>query len=89
MGIAIANSDHVGATPQCTFEWITSGLNTRTKPMTTSSTWVAKSITASVTLSLVASWMPTMLSATSTMITIAPATMSAGFSRNGSQNTDR
>ena len=35
------------------------------------------------------SWMPTMFSATSTTITIAPPTMSHGFSRSGSEKTER
>ena len=89
IGIAIANCDHVGATPQWMLSAITSGLKTRMKPRITSSTCVAKSTTASVTLSFAASWTPTMFSATSTTMTIAPPTMSPGFSRSGSQKTDR
>src|SRR5574340_1356018 len=89
IGIEIAKFDHVGATPQWMFAFSVSGLKTRKKPRITSTTWVAKSITASVIESLAASWTPTMLSATRTAMTTAPPTMSHGFVLSGSQNTDR
>ena len=89
IGIAIARFDQVGATPQCTFEVSVSGLKTRTKPSRTSSTCVAKSITASPIESFAASVTPTTLSATSTTITSAPPTMSHGFVLSGSQKIER
>ena len=49
------------------------GLKMRTKPSSTSRSCVAKSTTASKMFSLAASWMPTMLSATSRTITIDAA----------------
>ena len=48
-----------------------------------------KSITASPIESFAASVTPTTLSATSTTITIAPPTMSQGFSRSGAQKIER
>ena len=59
------------------------------KPSSTSSAWVAKSITASSTLSLAASLTPTMLMATSSAITAAPTTTSHGFCFSGDQKIDR
>ena len=50
---------------------------------------MAKSTTASPMFSRAASWIPTMFSATRTTITIAPPTMSHGFSRSGSQKIER
>jgi hypothetical protein len=88
-GIEIARLDHVGATPQWTFPVNVSGLKTSTNPRITSSTWVAKSTTASVIDSLAASVTPTTLSPTRTTITIAPTTMSQGLVRSGSQKIER
>ena len=79
----------VGATPQWTFADSVDALKTSTKPSSTSSSCVAKSMTARMMLSRADSWMPTMFSATSSTITTAPPTMSHGFSRSGSQNTER
>ena len=88
-GIAIARFDHVGATPQWMLSTRISGLKTSTKPSATSSTCVAKSITASVIESRAASWTPTMLRTTSATMTTMPPTMSHGFSRSGSQKIER
>ena len=89
IGIAIARFDHVGATPQWTLSTSTCGLNTSTVPIRTSSTCVAKSMTARITESRAASWTPTMFSATSATITTTPPTMSQGFVRSGSQKIAR
>ncbi len=88
-GTAIARFAQVGATPQWTLSTRTSGLKTSTSPSATSSTCVAKSITASVIESRAASCTPTMLSTTRTTITTMPPTMSHGFSRSGSQKIER
>ena len=85
----MAKSLHVGATPQWMFAVRTSGLKTSTKPITTSSACVAKSTTARTMLTRAASWTPTMLTATRRTTTTAPPTMSHGFSRSGSQKTER
>ena len=88
-GTAIARLAHVGATPQWMLSTRISGLKTRTKPRITSSTWVAKSITARLIDSRAASWTPTVFSATSTTMTTAPPTMSQGFVLRGSQKIER
>jgi hypothetical protein len=66
-----------------------SGLRINTNPISTRSSCVAKSTTARNTFSPAASRTPTMFSATSRMITIAPPMMSHGFSLSGLQKTDR
>ena len=88
-GIAIARFPHVGAVPQWTLSTSVSGLNTSAKPSSTSSTCVAKSITASPIDSFAASVTPTMLSVTRRTITTAPPTMSHGFDLSGSQKIER
>ena len=80
---------HVGATPNSTFAFRISGLKTSANPRQTRSACVAKSTTASTTLSRVASRTPTMFSPTSRAMTTMPPTMSQGFSRRGSQKTER
>jgi hypothetical protein len=65
------------------------GLKMSAKPRRTSRTWVAKSTTARKMFKLAASRTPTMLIPTRTAMTTAPPMMSQGFSRNGSQNTER
>ena len=79
----------VGATPQWTFAVSVDALKTSTKPSSTSSSCVAKSMTARKMLRRADSWMPTTFRATRSTITTAPPTMSHGFSRSGSQNTER
>ncbi len=88
-GTAIARFDHVGATPQWMLSTRIVGLKTSAKPRMTSSTCVAKSITARTIESLAASCTPTMLRPTRTTITTAPPTMSQGFVRSGSQKIER
>src|ERR687884_85987 len=77
-GIASANFDHVGATPQWMFDQTTCGLKMSAKPITTSSSF-----------SDAASLIPTMLMPTRNAITIAPPTMSQGDVFSGSQKIDR
>jgi hypothetical protein len=89
IGIASANWLQVGASPQITFSCSVSGLRIRTKPSTTSSTCVEKSITESVMLSPADSFTPTTLIATRRTMTPAPTMMSQGFVRSGSQKIDR
>ena len=62
-GIASAKLDQVGAMPKWMFAERMCGEKMRKKPSATSSSCVAKSSTASTTLSFAASWMPTMFSA--------------------------
>ena len=50
---------------------------------------MAKSISASPMFTRADSWMPTMLSVTSSRITMPPPTMSHGFSRSGPQKIER
>ena len=88
-GIASATFDHVGVTPQCTFDVSTWTLKMSTKPTTTSSNCVAKSTTARKTLRLAASRMPTMFRRTSTTMTAIPPMMSHGFVFSGTQKIDR
>ena len=88
-GTAMARLAHVGASPQCTLSTRIAGLKTSTKPSATSSTCVAKSITARTIESLAASCTPTMLSTTSATMTTAPPTMSHGFEFSGSQKIER
>ncbi len=87
IGIASTKSFHSGATPRITLSTSTSGENTRKTPITTSSSWVAKSMTASRMLTPVDSLAPKTLIAASTAITAQPAMMSPGDERNGSQNS--
>ena len=87
MGIARMKSRHVGATPRWTLSTRIVGENTRKNPISTSSTWVRKSVTASSTLSVVDSLTPRTLMTASTTITNAPATMSPGEWRSSSQNS--
>ena len=61
------------------FSFSTCGLNTRKKPSPTSRSCVAKSITASPTLSAAASLTPTMLIPTRTTTTTIPPMMSHGI----------
>ncbi len=70
--MAIARLPQVGATPQWMLSTRISGLKTSANPSSTSSTWVAKSTTAKLIESFAASCTPTVLSATSTTMTIAP-----------------
>ena len=86
IGIASTKSFHSGATPSLTLSTSVSGEKTRNRPATTSSSWVAKSTTASRMLTPVDSLAPKMLIAASTAITRQPAMMSAGDDRSGSQN---
>ena len=88
-GIASRNWVHVGATPSSTLFTSVSGLRIRTKPSSTRRSCVAKSSTASRMFSVAASRSPTTFRATSATITIAPPMMSHGFSRSGSQKTER
>ena len=78
MGIAIRKSCHVGATPRFTLSTSVCGESTSTVPITTSSTWVMKSVSASTTFRPAASLTPTTLIAHSTAITPMPKTMSPG-----------
>ena len=90
IGIARKKFPHVGATPQCRFAWKTRcGLKMRAKPIRTSRSCVAKSMTARKMLSRAASLIPTMLSTTRIAITSAPPTMSHGFRFSGSQKIER
>ncbi len=90
IGIARKKLDHVGATPQCRFaEKTWCGLKTSANPISTSSSCVAKSTTARKMFRFAASRMPTMFSSTSSVITIAPPTMSHGFVLSGAQKIDR
>ncbi len=79
----------VGATPKWMFEVRMCGEKTRTKPSSTSSSCVAKSVTARTTLTLADSCTPTMFRITSAAITTIPPTTSHGFSRSGGQKTER
>ena len=88
-GIARKKSFHVGATPQWTFAFRIDGLKMRTKPITTRSSWVAKSTTARKMFSPAASLIPTMFSPTRRAITAAPTTTSHGLSLSGSQKIER
>ena len=87
MGIARMKSCQVGATPRCTLSTSVCGESTSAPPISTSSTWVRKSVTASVTLSVVDSLTPRTLMTASTTITNAPAMMSPGEWRSSSQNS--
>ena len=88
-GIASRNALHVGATPKWMFPDSTCGWKIRKNPSPTSSSCVAKSITARKMLSLAASWMPTMLRPTSSQVSVIPTMMSHGFVRSGSQKIER
>ena len=79
----------MGATPNVTLSTSTSGLKIRTKPRSTSSAWVPKSMTARTTLSFAASLTPTMFTPTRTTTTMAPTITSHGFCFSGSQKIER
>ncbi len=87
--IPSAKSLQVGATPRWTLSTRISGLSTRKTPMPTSTTWVARSATASTRLSLADSCEPRMLRKARAAIRTAPPTMSPGASPSGSQKTAR
>ena len=88
IGMARMKSLHSGATPSCTLSTSVSGLNTSTAPIATSSSWVRKSTTASVTLIPVDSLAPNTFTAASTAITTAAAMMSPGLERRASANSN-
>ena len=89
-GIASRKCRHVGATPQWRFAEKTMwGWKISAKPISTSSSCVAKSITARKMFRRAASRIPTMFSSTSTVTTAMPPTMSHGFSRSGLQKIER
>ncbi len=79
----------VGATPKFTLLTRIVGEKIRKKPSSTSSAWVAKSITARTMLSLAASLTPTMLTPTSSTTISAPTITSQGFCFRGVQKIDR
>ena len=79
IGIARMKLSQLGATPRSTLSTSVSGENTSTAPITTSSSWVRKSTTASVTLIPVDSLAPSTLTAASSEITTAAAMMSPGL----------
>ena len=87
IGIARTKSFHSGATPRWTLSTSVCGEKTRKTPATTSSSCVAKSMTASRMLTPVDSLAPNTLIAASTAITTQPEMMSAGDERSGSQNS--
>ncbi len=87
IGIARTKSFHSGATPRCTLSTSVSGESTRKTPTSTSSSCVAKSMTASRMLTPVDSLAPNTLIAASTAITPQPKMMSPGEERSGSQNS--
>ncbi len=78
IGIARTKSDHSGATPRCTLSTSTCGEKTRKTPASTSSSCVAKSMTASRMLMPVDSLAPKTLIAASVAITRQPKMMSPG-----------
>ena len=77
-GIARKKSFHVGATPRWTLLTSVSGENTRISPTRTSSSWVAKSVTARPMLTAADSSAPRMLTTTRRAITPMPTKMSPG-----------
>jgi hypothetical protein len=89
IGIERKKLFQVGATPRWTFVRSTCGEKTRMKPSSTSSSCVAKSVTARTTFSLADSWTPMMFTTTNAAMTTTPPTMSHGFWRRGGQKTDR
>ncbi len=87
IGIASTNWLQVGAVPRSMLATSTSGDSTMKTPISTSSSCVAKSITASSTLTEVDSSVPRTLSAISASTTIAPPMTSPGACRSSSQNS--
>src|SRR6266576_112882 len=82
--------DDFGATPKWRFaEKTVCGLKISANPTNTSRSCVAKSTTARKMFRFAASRMPTIFSNTSSVITIAPPTMSHGFVLRGSQKIER
>ena len=81
-------SFHSGATPSDTLSTSTSGEKMITAPISTSSSWVRKSTTASVTLIPVDSFAPNTLTAASSAMTTTAATMSPGLVRSASANAN-
>ncbi len=79
IGMARMKSVHVGATPKETLSASWAGSRTRTAPTITSSTWVRKSTTASVTLIPVDSFAPKTLTPASRAMTTQAAMMSPGL----------
>ena len=88
-GIARKNCGHVGAVPQWTLLVRVDGLKIRAKPSRTSSSCVAKSISARKMFRRADSWMPTTFRRTRNATTSAPPTMSQGFCFSGSQKIER
>ena len=88
IGIARMKLSQVGAVPKWTLSTSVSGENTSTAPIATSSSWVRKSTTASVTLIPVDSLAPNTLTAASAEITTTAATMSPGLVRSPSANSN-
>ncbi len=87
-GIAIRKSVQVGAVPKkLRFSIRISGLRTRNTPATTSASWLMKSITASTTLTLTASFTPRTFTSASSAIRMTAKTMSPGAVLN--QSTPR
>ncbi len=86
IGMASTKFFHVGATPSETLLTSVSGEKTRNSPISTSSNWVTKSMTASRMFTPADSLTPTMFTATRDRITKAPKMMSPGADRSGSQN---
>ena len=86
-GIAIRKSDRVGDVPKSTFSQGSPARAQGRCPTTTSRTWVTKSASARKTFSPADSLTPTTLTHREDATTRIPATMSAGDSPSGSQNT--
>ncbi len=84
IGIEMKNCFHVGATPRWTFSVRTWGESTSTAPISTSSSWVAKSISASRMLSPADSLTPRTLTSESSATTAMPKMTSDGPWRSAS-----
>ena len=88
IGIARTKSFHSGATPSEMLSTSTSGEKMTIAPISTSSSWVRKSTTASVTLIPVDSFAPNTLIPASRAMTTTAAMMSPGLVRNASANSN-
>ncbi len=88
-GIAIRKSETVGVVPKSIWSTSSSGSSTSAMPTITSTTWVQKSAMAKNTFTPADSLTPTTFTTPSRTTTRMPATMSAGDSPSGAQNTPR
>ena len=88
IGIARMKLSQVGATPSETLSTSVSGEKMITAPITTSSSWVRKSSTASVTLIPVDSLAPNTFTAASSAITTQAAIVSPGPCRSDSAKSN-